>query len=50
MVKSDIEIAQAATMEPIIKIAKKLGINEDNLELYGGTKRNYRFRLSMKTK
>jgi len=35
MVKSDIEIAQAATMEPIIKIAKKLGINEDNLELYG---------------
>jgi formate--tetrahydrofolate ligase len=33
--KTDIEIAQEATMEPIEKIAEKLGISKDNLELYG---------------
>lgn len=33
--KSDIEIAQAATMKPIREIAQKLGINDDELELYG---------------
>jgi formate--tetrahydrofolate ligase len=33
--KSDIEIAQAAKMEPIEAIAKKLGIEKDDLELYG---------------
>jgi len=33
--KSDIEIAQAATLKPIREIAAKLGINEDDLELYG---------------
>ncbi len=32
---SDIEIAQHAKMQPIVKIAKKLGIDEDDLELYG---------------
>jgi formate--tetrahydrofolate ligase len=32
---SDIEIAQQSKMEPIIDIANKLGLNEDNLELYG---------------
>lgn len=32
---SDIAIAQATTMIPIVKIAKKLGINADDLELYG---------------
>ena len=32
---SDIEIAQAAKMEPIVKIAGKLDINEEDLELYG---------------
>jgi formate--tetrahydrofolate ligase len=32
---SDIEIAQAAKMEPITDVAKKLGVNEDELELYG---------------
>ncbi|MGI6574836.1 MAG: formate--tetrahydrofolate ligase [bacterium] len=35
MHKSDIEIAQAAKMEPIEAIAKKLGIEKDDLELYG---------------
>ena len=32
---SDIEIAQAHTMQPITKIATQCGIGEDNLELYG---------------
>ena len=32
---SDIEIAQAATMQPIQAIAEKAGILEDELELYG---------------
>ncbi|MCI2192274.1 MAG: formate--tetrahydrofolate ligase [Oscillospiraceae bacterium] len=35
VMKTDIEIAQEATMEPIEKIAEKLGISKDNLELYG---------------
>ncbi len=34
-VPSDIEIAQAAKMRPITEVAKKLGIAEDDLELYG---------------
>jgi formate--tetrahydrofolate ligase len=33
--KSDIEIAQAAKIRPIVEIADKLGINRDDLELYG---------------
>ncbi|EKN69522.1 formate--tetrahydrofolate ligase [Neobacillus bataviensis LMG 21833] len=33
--KSDIEIAQASTMKPIVEIAKKIGLTEDDLELYG---------------
>jgi len=33
--KSDIEIAQAAKMQPIVQIAAKLGLNEEDLELYG---------------
>ena len=32
--KSDIEIAQASTPENIIEVAKKLGISEDDLEVY----------------
>ncbi len=32
---TDIEIAQQAKLEPITAIAKKLGISEDELELYG---------------
>ena len=34
-VPRDIAIAQAAKIEPIVEIAKKLGIAEDDLELYG---------------
>ncbi|MCD8326783.1 MAG: formate--tetrahydrofolate ligase [Lachnospiraceae bacterium] len=33
--KSDIEIAQEAVMEPIVKVAERAGIKEDDLELYG---------------
>jgi formate--tetrahydrofolate ligase len=34
-VKSDLEIAQAATMRPILEVAKSIGIEEDDLDLYG---------------
>ena len=33
--KTDVEIAQEAQMQPVYKIAEKLGITEDELELYG---------------
>ena len=34
-VPSDLKIAQAAKLKPIIEIAQKMGIKEDELELYG---------------
>ncbi len=43
---SDIEIAQQATMLPITKIAEKLGIDEDDVELYG----KYKAKLSLSLK
>ncbi|MCQ2540512.1 MAG: formate--tetrahydrofolate ligase [Acetatifactor sp.] len=33
--KTDIEIAQEAVMEPIVKVAERIGLTEDDLELYG---------------
>ncbi|MHB8074317.1 formate--tetrahydrofolate ligase [Desulfosporosinus fructosivorans] len=33
--KSDIEIAQAAVMKPIVEVAKQIGLQEDELESYG---------------
>lgn len=33
--KSDIEIAQQAVMKPIIHIAEKIGLSNDDIELYG---------------
>ena len=33
--KTDIQIAQEAVMEPIVEVAKQLGMREDELELYG---------------
>jgi formate--tetrahydrofolate ligase len=33
--KSDVEIAQAANMQPIAQVAAELGLSEDELELYG---------------
>ncbi len=41
--KSDIEIAQAAKMRPIVDIAQKLGIGPENLEPYG----HYKAKVSM---
>ncbi|ALS03027.1 formate--tetrahydrofolate ligase [Enterococcus silesiacus] len=35
MVKTDIEIAQEAIMLPVTKVAEKLGLNEEQFELYG---------------
>ena len=42
--KTDIEIAQEAVMEPIVKVAEQIGISEDDLELYG----KYKAKLSDK--
>ena len=33
--KSDLEIAQAATMKPVLEIAEAVGIEEDEMDLYG---------------
>ncbi len=41
-VPSDIEIAQSVKLQPIVEIASKLGIGEDELELYG----NYKAKVS----
>ena len=41
--KNDIEIAQSAKMEPIINIAKKIGLGEDDIELYG----QYKCKISL---
>ena len=41
--KSDIEIAQAAKLEKIGKIAEKLGIPEDSLEPFG----HYKAKISL---
>lgn len=42
---SDIEIAQSVKMEPIVKVASKLGIDESELELYGPYKAKVSFGL-----
>lgn len=42
--KTDIEIAQETVLRPITEIAGKIGISEENLELYG----NYKAKLSEK--
>ncbi len=41
---TDIEIAQKATMKPIIEIGKNLGIGEEHLESYG----HYKAKVSLK--
>ncbi|MDO5039937.1 formate--tetrahydrofolate ligase [Clostridium sp.] len=41
--KSDIKIAQEAKMEPIIKIAEKLNLKDDDIELYG----KYKCKISL---
>ena len=47
---SDIEIAQQAVMEPIVKVAEKIGISEDDLEQYGKYKAKVSFGLWDKIK
>ncbi|MCB0195413.1 MAG: formate--tetrahydrofolate ligase, partial [Anaerolineae bacterium] len=37
-VPSDIDIAQAATVRPIIEIAENIGLTADDLDMYGKTK------------
>lgn len=41
--KSDVEISQETVMEPITKIAGKLGISEDQIEQYGHYKAKVNF-------
>ncbi|MDP4177660.1 MAG: formate--tetrahydrofolate ligase [Bacillota bacterium] len=41
--KNDIEIAQSAKMEKITKIAEKLGLTEDDIDLYG----KYKCKISL---
>ncbi len=43
MMLTDVEIAQSAVMEPIQNIAKKVGLKEDDLELYG----KYKAKISL---
>ena len=40
---SDIQIAQEAKMEPIVKIAEKINLSEDDIELYG----KYKCKISL---
>ena len=42
-VLSDIEIAQQTTLEPIVKIVEKVGLTDDDLELYGKYKAKISF-------
>lgn len=42
--KTDIEIAQQAKMEPIMNVAEKIGLKADEVELYG----NYKAKVSLK--
>ncbi|OPL08805.1 MAG: formate--tetrahydrofolate ligase [delta proteobacterium ML8_F1] len=41
--KTDVQIAQEAKMKPIVEVASKLGIDEDQLELYG----KYKAKISL---
>ncbi|MGN8981248.1 formate--tetrahydrofolate ligase [Enterococcus villorum] len=41
--KSDLQISQETELKPIIEIARKLGIEEDDLELYGKYKAKINF-------
>lgn len=48
--KSDIEIAQEAKMEDIRLIAKKIGLSEDDIELYGKYKAKVDYNVLNRTK
>ena len=40
---TDVEIAQSAKMKPIVEVAQKVGLDEDDLELYG----KYKTKISL---
>ena len=40
---TDVEIAQSAKMRSIVEVAKKVGLDEDDLELYG----KYKAKISL---
>lgn len=42
---TDVEIAQSTVMEPIKNVAEKIGLTEDDLELYG----KYKAKISLET-
>ena len=42
---TDVEIAQSSVMEPIKNVAEKIGLTEDDLELYG----KYKAKISLET-
>ena len=46
--KSDIQIAQEATLQPIVQIAEKLGLSEDEISLYGKYKAKIDHKLTKK--
>ncbi|MCJ0536681.1 formate--tetrahydrofolate ligase [Enterococcus cecorum] len=48
--KTDIEIAQAATLKPIVEIAERLGLTFDDLELYGKYKAKIDYQTIEKVK
>jgi formate--tetrahydrofolate ligase len=49
-VPSDLEIAQAAKMKPIIEIAQQIGLTEDDIELYGKYKAKIKLNVLEKLK
>ena len=48
--KSDLEIAQEANMKPIVEIAKQIGLDEDDIELYGKYKAKIKLEVLDKLK
>ena len=42
LMKTDIEIAQSIELQPIVDVVKKIGLVDDDLELYG----KYKAKLS----
>jgi formyltetrahydrofolate synthetase len=49
-VPSDIDIAQEATLKPILQVADELGIKEDELELYGPYKAKIKLEILKRLK
>jgi formate--tetrahydrofolate ligase len=49
-VPSDLDIAQAAVMKPIVEIAQQIGLTEDDIELYGKYKAKIKLEVLEKLK